>query len=160
MRKHLLLPGDGMPICHVPAGQTAAGAGNSTNLSFARQPGEAIPANHRLNNRFSATSITGEAPAVTAPIPGRPGQILSTRAVNPASLPPAGKIIARQPVSTGRKQWLRWAMPGPIQGIAAGIFTRCCQPRLVLMRLLPAAARLNNLVHADYSIITLMHQRR
>jgi len=138
MRKLLLLPGNGILIYHVPAGPTAPRAGNSTCSSFARGSGEAAPANYP-DNHFSATSLTGPVPAVNTPVPDRLGKTLLTRMVSPAGPSPAGKIVARQPVSTWRKRWLRWS---------------------ILMPLLPAAARLNNLVHADDSIITLMHQRR
>lgn len=141
MRKHLLLPGNGILIYHVPAGQTADRAGNSTISSFACRRGETAPVNYP-DNDFSATSLTGQALAVKGLTAARPGKTLPTRVVNPAGPLPAGKIAARQPVSAWRKAVPRWSMPGPVQGILAGVF------------------RLYNLVNAAYSMITLMHQRR
>ena len=141
MRKQLLLPGDGMLIYHAGTGPGAARTGNSASSSFACQPGETLPAN-RLNSFFSDTGLTGKAPAANAPIPYKPANIRQTRAVSPAGLLPAGKIIAGQPVLAWRKAALRWSVPGPVQGILAGVF------------------RLYNLVNAGHSIITLTYQRR
>ena len=155
MRKHLL-PGNDMLIYHLPTGQTADRAGNSTSLSFACQPREAAPANH-FNHLFSATGIAGKVPVPDTPVPGKPGKTLPTRVVSPAGTQRAGKIIARQPVSAGRKSW---SMPERVQGILADICPMCCQPGLILTRLLPATPRPNNLIQPDYSIITFMHERR
>ena len=159
MRKHLLLPGNGILIYQVHTGQTVARAGNNTSLSFTCQSGETAPAN-RLNNRFSDTGITGQAPAVNAPIPGRSGKTLPTRAVNPAGALPAGKIAARQPVSARRQALLRWSMPGSLPGLATDIFPVCCRPNRILAHLLSAAVWLNNLINTDHSIITLTYKRK